>query len=418
MKNARFLAVILAGAGLVPAASLKSTNQDLRTDDRIRLLEEKTHADRANTQLQVALAEALLQKLRETGDVGYLTRASKVIEPIVTANNKNAPALRIRNAIEMNLHHFPKVADYAQAMLAANPSDAPTLSLFGDALMEMGRYPEAGNAYSRMVALGGNLFSYNRLAYYQFVTGHPDQALGWMNQAVQAGSPFPENVAWCLSEMGDMLFKIGRTTDAEYAFRLALRTFSGYHRADAGLGRVLAAQGKLNDAIAHLKSAQAVVPLPEYAGLLEILYERIRDTTGAARQRGLIEATDRLMTGNGEKANRNLALLYADGGRNLARALELARAEFEVRDDVYSYDALSWALYKTGNLAGAVSASNKALALGTPEPSFYFHAGMIELAIGDRAPARDHLQKAIALNPAFDVRNAPLARSALEQLNP
>jgi tetratricopeptide (TPR) repeat protein len=283
--------------------------------------------------------------------------------------------------------------------------------------MEMGRYPEAGDAYGRMAAQGGNLFSYNRLAYYEFVTGHPDQALGWMNQAVQAGSTFPENVAWCLSEMGDMLFKTGRTTDAEYAFRLALRTFSGYHRAEAGLGRVLAAQGKLNDAIAHVKSAQGVVPLPEYAGLLEILYERIGDNTSAARQRGLIEATDKLMTATAEKANRNLALLYADAGRNLARALELTRAEFEVRDDVYSYDALSWALYKTGDLAGAAAASKKALALGTPEPSFYFHAGLIELATGDRAPAHDHLQKAISLNPAFDLRNAPLARSALEEFN-
>jgi tetratricopeptide (TPR) repeat protein len=409
MKYSPFLAVILAGTGIVPAASL--------TDDRIRLLEEKTHADRANTQLQVVLAEALLQKLRETGDVGYLTRASKVIEPIITAGNKNAPALRIRNAIEMNLHHFPQVADYAQAMLAENPSDGPTLSLLGDALMEMGRYPDAGDAYSRMAALGGNLFSYNRLAYYQFVTGHPDQALAWMNLAVEAGSAFPENVAWCLSEMGDMLFKTGRITDAEYAFRLALRTFSGYHRAEAGLGRVLAAEGKLIDAIAHLKSAQGVVPLPEYAGLLEILYERIGDNTSAARQRGLIEATDKLMTANGEKANRNLALLYADAGRNLARALELARAEFEVRNDVYSYDALSWALYKTGDLAGAAAASKKALALGTPEPSFYFHAGLIEMASGDRDAAREHLAKAIALNPAFDVRNTPLARAALQQLS-
>jgi hypothetical protein len=73
--------------------------------------------------------------------------------------------------------------------------------------------------------------------------------------------------------------------------------------------------------------------------------------SGRGTPAGLIEATDRLTTANGEKVNRNLALQYADADRNLARALELARAESEVR-------------------------------------------------------------------PVFDLRNAPLARSALEQLNP
>jgi tetratricopeptide (TPR) repeat protein len=151
--------------------------------------------------------------------------------------------------------------------------------------------------------------------------------------------------------------------------------------------------------------------------LLEVLYDRKHDQASAARQRSLVEATDRLLTANGEKANRNLALLYADAGRNLDRALALTRAEFEVRNDVYSYDALSWALYKNGELAGAAEASKKALALGTPEPTFYFHAGMIELSRGDRDAARGHLEKAVSLNPEFDLRNAAAARSALAELN-
>src|SRR5438445_5275768 len=137
MKNTRLLGLMLAATAIVPAASLKNIQnrevltraQSLRTDDRVRLLEQKSGEDRNNTELKVALAEALLQKLRETGDVAYLTRASKVIEPVLATDGKNVPALRVRNAIEMNLHHFPRVAAYAQAMLADNPSDAPTLSL-------------------------------------------------------------------------------------------------------------------------------------------------------------------------------------------------------------------------------------------------------------------------------------------------
>jgi tetratricopeptide (TPR) repeat protein len=268
-----------------------------------------------------------------------------------------------------------------------------------------------------MVSLGANLFSYNRLAYHAFVTGNPDQALGWMSQAIQAGSRSPENEAWCLSEMGDMLFKTGHMKDAEFAFNRALQIFPGYHRAYAGKGRVEAANGRNKEAIEAFQHAQAVVPLPEYTGTLISLYQAAGDKQNAARQQALLNVADKLMTANNEKANRNLALIYADLDTNLAHALDLTNAEFEVRHDVYSYDALSWALYKNGKLSEAKDASEKALALNTPEPTFYFHAGMIALAVKDYGRAKQQLEKAIAMNPNFDVRNGVIARSSLSQLN-
>ena len=391
---------------------LISGAEALKTDDRIALLEKTIKGD-PDPGLKIALAKAFLQKLRETGDSGYLKRASTLVENVLSAQPRFDPALRLRNEIEMNLHRFPKVVDYAETTLAKDPSDAPALGLLGDALMELGRYQRAGEIYNRMAALGGNLFSYNRLAYYSFVTGNPDAALGWMSQAIAAGSKSPENVAWCLSEMGDMLFKVGRTADAHTAYRLALNTFPGYHRAHAGLGRLQASQGKNSEAIQDFLKAQAVVPLPEYAGALEVLFARTGDAENAARQRALLEMVDKLMTVNGETANRTLALIYADAGRNLPRALALAKAEFEVRNDVYSYDALSWVLYKNGDLPEAVKASEKALALGTPEPSFYFHAGMIAAANRDPGAARRHLERALSLNPRFDAGSADLAKKTL-----
>ncbi len=140
-----------------------------------------------------------------------------------------------------------------------------------------------------MVCLGANLFSYNRLAYYRFVTGDPDAALGWMAQANDAGSPSLENVAWCYSEMGDMLFKVGRTSDAETAYKNSLATFPGYHRAYAGLGRTSAARGSLNAEIKNFLKAQSVIPLPEYAGPLETLFTLNHGAPGAAGQRALLE---------------------------------------------------------------------------------------------------------------------------------
>ncbi len=396
----------------------------LPTDARIASLQTALKADPKDRQVQLELAASFIQKLRETGDAGYLNRASNIVDAVLEEQPPLPKALRLRNEIEMNLHHFAKVAGYAEAMLERDPSDAATVGVWGDALMELGDYKRAGESYKRMVSLGANLFSYNRLAYYQFVTGNPDAALGWMAQAVAAGSNSPENVAWCYSEMGDMLFKVGRISDAEQAYRLALSAFPGYHRAHAGLGRTSAAGGDLKTAVANFLKAQAVVPLPEYAGWLETLYQLNKDAAAAARQRGILNATEKLMAANGEKANRTLALIYADNstdnagdnGRNLGRALELARAEFEVRADVYTWDALSWVLYKNKKFGEAKQASEKALAQHTPEPLFYFHAGMVAEANGDKVAARELLEKALALNPHFDPRHATTAKTALERL--
>jgi len=58
----------------------------------------------------------------------------------------------------------------------------------------------------------------------------------------------------------------------------------------------------------------------------------------------------------------------------------------------------------------------KAMLLGTPEAAFYYHAGLIENALGNKDEARKLLQKALELNPEFDVRQAALAVAVLKEI--
>jgi tetratricopeptide (TPR) repeat protein len=267
-----------------------------------------------------------------------------------------------------------------------------------------------------MLELSPNLFSYNRVAYHRFVTGSAPEALSWMNQAVRAGSDSPENQAWCLVEFGDLLFKTGHLEDARTAYKQALSTFPGYHRANAALGRLLAAEGDYSQAIEHVKKAQASVPFPDYAALLEALYRRAGRNQEADRQLELIDTIDKLMKVNGETMNRNLAVILADEDRKLDRAMELAQAEFSVRNDVFTYDALSWVQYRRKNYREAAAASEKALQKGTPDPMLYYHAGMIELALDQKQAAKRNLERALSLNPKFDFRFAPEAKRALQSI--
>ena len=58
---------------------------------------------------------------------------------------------------------------------------------------------------------------------------------------------------------------------------------------------------------------------------------------------------------------------------------------------------------------------DEALALGTPDASLHFHAGAIHLALDDKKNAKKHLERALALYPAFDPTGAAEARALLEQ---
>jgi tetratricopeptide (TPR) repeat protein len=240
--------------------------------------------------------------------------------------------------------------------------------------MELGEYERAGQAYSRMFALRPNLASYDRLAYFRFVTGDAASAIALMSEAVAAGDAVPANTAWCLAELGDMYFKTGKFNEATAAYLEALRLFPALHRAYAGLGRVEAAKGQTEAAIHDYEKAQSMVPMVEYAGALEDLYAAAGKPSKSRGQRELIETIEKLGKVTNEKTNRNLALVLADHSRDLAVALSLMQTELPIRGDVYTWDALSWVLFKNGRLEEARTASAKATRLGTPEPAFYRHA--------------------------------------------
>jgi tetratricopeptide (TPR) repeat protein len=409
------LACFLATLGLAQDAArfrdMKTAR--LTADERIAAYEKLLQQSPADPKIQAGLAEAFIQKLRETTDFAYLNRASALVDKMLAADPKSYDAIRLRIEIETHRHNFPKAAELAQELTERNPSDTGSLGLLGDSLMEEGEYDAAGKAYRRMLELSPNLTSYNRVAYHEFVIGNSGQALSWMNLAVQAGSPIPENLAWCLVEFGDMLFKTGYTEQAHTVYDRALETLPGYHRAYAALGRFYVAAGEYRRAAENFQKAQDVIPLPDYAAALETLDRKLGKPAEAAKQRELLDVIDTLGAANGEKGNRMLAVDFADENRNLDRALQLAEGELATRKDVYTYDALSWVLFRAGRQKDAEEASAKAIARNTPEPMFLYHAGVIAMAGGQEDEGKEMLRRALALNPHFAYPQADDARRRL-----
>jgi tetratricopeptide (TPR) repeat protein len=372
------------------------------TDERIQIYQALLENTPDDMSAEIGLASTCLQKLRESGDGTYLDLAAKLVDTMLRQDGGSLTTLRLQNEIDLQRHAFKAVAERARDLIRFSPSDPGVWATLGDASMELGEYDEAGNAYLKMFALRPNLASYNRLAYFRFVTGDVPNAITLMKNAVEAGDPQPENVAWCWAELGDIYFKTGKIEEASRAFHQALDLFSTLHRAYAGLAKIEASKGRLDSGIRYYLHAQSIVPLVEYAFGLEDLYVASGQPAKAHEQQALIDVIQKLGKVKNETTNRNLALALADHDRNLPETLRLMEAEIPVRGDVYTWDAYSWVLFKNDRISEARAASLKALKFQTPEPVFYFHAGKIAAVSGEPEPARQYATRLMSLNPQFD----------------
>ena len=81
-----------------------------------------------------------------------------------------------------------------------------------------------------------------------------------------------------------------------------------------------------------------------------------------------------------------------------------------------SADAYAWALHSAGRKAAASRISAEAMRLGSRDPSFLYHAGMISAAAGDNGRAQDLLGTLVAQSPRFSPLYGPRARRTLEAL--
>jgi tetratricopeptide (TPR) repeat protein len=326
----------------------------------------------------------------------------------------------------MGEHRFADALSYAQKALSLVTGDVSPFAIVGDAFADMGEYDKAADAYSRLnsdATTSSPRDAYardSRLSYLQFIAGDTAAAIALMKKAVTEGveAQLPsENLAWLYYELGEFETQAGDPAPANEAYLAALNTHPGDYRALAAMGKLRANNGRYAEAIELYQKAIAVVPMPIFVAELGDLYLKTGNKAEAQKQYSLVEYIGLLGHINQVLHNRDLALFYADHDMKLAEALELAQKELEVRHDVYTWDALAWALYKNGKLTEAASASEKALRFGTRDSLILFHAGVIAEGLGHRDQARTDLSEALQINPRFHVIYASQAMQALAALD-
>jgi tetratricopeptide (TPR) repeat protein len=279
----------------------------------------------------------------------------------------------------------------------------------GDALVELGRYPEAFRAFQRMVDLKPSLASYARVSYARELQGDLPGATAAMGLALTAAAGDREGYAWTAVQLGKLYRLQGDDVTARRLYRSALAVFPGYVYALDALAAVEAARGRLRSAIALERRAAEAIPLPQFVAQLGDLYERAGLKRKADAQFATVRAIERLLAANGIQSDLEAAQFRADHRIAPEATVALARKARADRPSILGDDTLSWALARAGRCNEALAWSKRALRLGTKDWLLSFHRGYAERCAGHPDAARGWFARAVSLNPGYSVRWSRLA---------
>jgi tetratricopeptide (TPR) repeat protein len=374
------------------ALVLSPQTGDSRNDKEISRLQQQIRNGR-NLQLGLEqLGWAFVAKARESFDPGFYKLAEQCAWCIEKRNPQSHEAMLLRAHVLQNLHRFKESETLARRLVEQRGLSFD-YGLLGDALMEQGKLSDAVEAYQRMMNLKPDLRAYARAAHMRWLKGDLAGAIEAMELAVSAASPNDaESAAWVNTRLAFYGFQAGHVDEAERRCAFALSLQNNYAPTLLLKGKMRLAQNRFREAVDALQNAAKLNPLPEYQWALA---EALR-AAGRENEASGIEV--QLRNHGASNDPRTVALFLATRHENLETALRLARTELGSRSDVFTHDALAWALAAAGNLAEAHNEMQCALAQGTQDARLFFHAAVIASQAGQVADARRWLRKANELS--------------------
>jgi tetratricopeptide (TPR) repeat protein len=393
--------------------------EDARIRDHdIRFYEARVAQDPASAADHAQFAALLLQRAREGGGwADYRVAEQAARRSLELRTDRNGKAALVLASSLLAQHRFPEALATATGLCPDASAPVAHCALLAEIRLEMGHYDEARVLFHSLANRRETLAVAPRLARWYEIRGETERAMLVLEaaraQAVRRTDLPREQVAWFHLRVGDIALRNGRLREAERAFRDGLAVEPGDARIAAAVARLCAARGQWHETIRWATRAGAGADLATRA-LIGDARAALGDLPAA--ERAYADA-ERFAEENTEPFNRQWTLFRLDHGRHLAETLALLREEIQVRGDVYGWDQLAWALYLNGEFASARAASAQAMRMGTRDAMLYFHAGMIERALGNTQFARQYLERALAVNPRFHPQFAQTTRALLAALN-
>jgi len=424
-------------SALMVMAKINLAQQE--ADEAIDGLRSALELEPNNPQAHFILGTALSVKGEAAPARTELARALEIDPSMLEAR-------RILSRVHASLGEHEYAIEEARSYLAAKPGSLQTRILLAQslvilrrmdaALSELNAIPESERNADVLYALGrvhigmGNAQEARRyltVANESMPTHHDilrnllrlDQKEGRLAESVArveaALAVEPEN-AKLRTLSGLVALMDNRPDDAEAAFQKAIELdpadASGYEQ----LARLYAKTGRLNEAVTTYETAIKARPEdPNLHYFLGTLY-----SFGGAQDKAIECYEDAIKYGPDLAYPKNdLAYIYAESGKNLDRALDLAQdAKAALPDTATVADTLGWVLYKRGIPSAAISYLKEAVANSdgdiTVSGISLHHLAQAYEADGDPKKARETLLRVVA---ALE-ENAEQKRASGEPISP
>ncbi len=375
-----------------------------------RVSESPNHVD-----LQ-ALGGHYFNRAALTGDLNdYRASLSAYERAVALAPNSQIAQMGLARSAG-TLHRFSQSLEIAEAQLELDKLNTAAWLLKGDALLELGDVDGAEAAFTNLPA--DHPATIVRAAELAHLRGAQDDAVLLSAQATelavdrQVGG---RNLMFYLLLESDLLFDAGgyeaALAKAQQAISLDPTWAVGY----AGQAKVLAGLGRIDAAKASYEKAMALQSGdPGWTASLADLEVVSGNLTRAAELYAVAETI--YANESPELTGRSLAVLWADRALHSDEAVQLAKADLDRRQDVGTWDAYGWTLYRAGDYQAARDAADQATRLGTQDGELQFHSAMIWAAVGDPDRALAEVEALMARNPAFHPVHRYAAQMLLDSL--
>lgn len=414
-------AVTLPLLGAAEAKSSPAVDETVRTraleatvPDRPTMTDEIEHfSSRASARPDEAFSKerlfaAHMLAFRAYGDVSHLDAAGALLTALSdgtygrddsaeTMSRHGTAVLRSASTLHLAEHDFPGALQTAEELARRSSDDATRFRLF-DARWAVGDKKGAAEILEGPLdTLSTGYLS--RQARVVDGAGFTEPARDIFRRVldnVQAYAEAAPVQAWALVELGHFELHSGDPHTAVRRYLDALEVLPGSPAALEGLASVAYGVDRNLEAARDLyRKALSNGAHLDLVPTLADIEEALGNSAEARRLR--VAFVDAAFESPRSEAmhRRPLVFVLAESPSTRKEAVRQARLDLRARQDQGAFDALAWALYKSGDVEMAWTLEERALAAGGPPPPILFRAGIIAEAAGEDERARELLLEAL-----------------------
>lgn len=364
------------------SARLLAAGERARRDQDIQFYEARAARDTISAGDRSALASLYLERGREAGDFSDVLHAEALARKSLQLREAhNAPTVMILASALLEQHRFRDALALAEGLLREEPASQANRAVVAEIRLELGDYDRAGKLFNTLKGGRTSLLVAPRLARWEEIRGRDNVARSLLEGARDSAlkrTDLPRGqLAWFNVRLGEHYLRVGDTRKAVKALRSGLELAPDDPQALGAMARYEGTQGNWERVIELGERSIETSLDPGTVGLLADAY---RATGNTQRAKEYDRVIDVAFLSNPGPFHRALSLYLLDQGRNVPLVLAKAQDEIRERRDVYGYDVLAWALFRSGRIPEARVAMTEALRMGTRDPVLMRHSTEIAAA--------------------------------------